>query len=147
MEHEVLVDRGGQLGVPAIRSKQFAIEERIAAIATRARLVQKIDGDLAGRLVRELRELVLADEPRIESLRLEELRVFHVLKPNRHSLQDSEIGSLVDDSVLEVVQRGSHTVLPDVFPDVTDDLAHFHGAPLKLAVGPRHSSSARTVRQ
>src|SRR5437588_1170549 len=133
MEHEVLVDRGGQIGVPAIRSKPFAIEERVAAIATRARLVQKIGGDLVGRLAREHRELVPADEPRIESLRLEELRVLHVLQPNRHSLQNSEIDSLVDDSAPDIVPRGSPTVLPDVFPDVAEDSLHLHGPPPQLA--------------
>jgi hypothetical protein len=90
--------------------------------------VQKIGGDIVGGLTRELREFVRADDPPFESLRLEKRRVVHVLQPNGLSLQDSEIGNRVDYSAFEVVQRGSHTVLPDVFPDVIDFLPHFHGS-------------------
>src|SRR6266849_1984642 len=101
------------------------MEERVAAVTSPASVAKKIDGEFVCALVCELRELVIADEPRVEPLRLEKTGVVHILYPHGHPLQYLKMSNFVDQPAFDIVQCCSHAV----FPDVTENIWYSHGSP------------------
>jgi len=58
----------------------------------------------------ELRELVIADETRVEPLRLEKTEVVHILHPHGHPLQYLKMSNLFDQPAFDIVQGCSDRI-------------------------------------
>jgi len=71
-------------GIPAIGGECFAIEERIAAVAPRAGLAKKSTESSVAPSCANFRELVIADEPRVEPFASKRLRSCTSCKKNPH---------------------------------------------------------------
>src|SRR5438445_13606035 len=125
VEHEVLVDRGGLVGVPAIRRERLAVEERIATVAAQAGFVQEIGPQLVGAFVGP-GELIRPDESPAKPRGLEEAEIVHVAQPSRHPLQDLKIDEEVDATISDIVERRRETMSPEVFADTTSDPQGLH---------------------